>query len=77
MKRTAPSVAGTGESGTVQPVTVSRSSRTASGFTGVALVAVLVLAAVPYLAGGLWGLVSDRFGWPLLPVGYRVRPPRG
>jgi len=26
---------------------------------------------------GLWGLVSDRFGWSLLPVGYRVRHPRG
>ena len=21
---------------------------------------------------GLWGLVSERFGWSLLPVGYRV-----
>jgi branched-chain amino acid transport system permease protein len=26
---------------------------------------------------GLWGLVSERFGWSLLPVGYRVRHPRG
>ncbi|MBV9449731.1 MAG: branched-chain amino acid ABC transporter permease [Streptosporangiaceae bacterium] len=26
---------------------------------------------------GLWGLVSDRFGWSLLPVGYRVRRPPG
>ena len=24
---------------------------------------------------GLWGLVSERFGWSLLPVGYRVRQP--
>jgi hypothetical protein len=22
---------------------------------------------------GLWGLVSERFGWSLLPVGYHVR----
>jgi len=26
---------------------------------------------------GLWGFAADRFGWSLLPVGYRVRPPRG
>src|SRR5262249_17684480 len=38
--------------GTEQPVTVSRWSRTASGFTGVAVVTVPVLAAVPYFAGG-------------------------
>jgi branched-chain amino acid transport system permease protein len=24
---------------------------------------------------GLWGFVSERFGWSLLPVGYRVRQP--
>jgi hypothetical protein len=24
---------------------------------------------------GIWGLASDRFGWSLLPVGYRVREP--
>ena len=24
---------------------------------------------------GLWGLASERLGWSLLPVGYRVRPP--
>jgi len=52
MKRTAVPVAGTGESGAGQPVTVSRWSRTATGFTGVAVVAVVVLAAVPYFAGG-------------------------
>ena len=22
---------------------------------------------------GLWGFAADRFGWSLLPVGYRVR----
>jgi hypothetical protein len=24
---------------------------------------------------GLWGLASERLGWSLLPVGYRVRSP--
>jgi len=38
--------------GTEQPVAVSRWSRTATGFTGVAVLAVVVLAAVPYFAGG-------------------------
>jgi ABC-type branched-subunit amino acid transport system permease subunit len=165
MKRTAAPV-----TGTEQPVTVSRWSRIASGFTGMAVVAVGVLAAVPYFAGGpaeqplitlltfvamasqwnllagfsgltsvfsiqysvdmlfmvliggmgtiegpvlgalvlfglqealssygawylvivgglavtatliasrgLWGFVADRYGWSLLPVGYRVHPPR-
>ena len=52
MKHTAAPVTGTGESDAGQPVTVSRWSRTASGSTGVALVAVLVLAALPYFAGG-------------------------
>ena len=52
MKRIATSVAGPGGSNTGQPVTVSRWSRTASGFTGAAVVAMLVLAAVPYFAGG-------------------------
>jgi branched-chain amino acid transport system permease protein len=42
-----PSAAGAGP-----PVTISRWSRTASGFTGVAAVAIVVLAAVPYFAGG-------------------------
>jgi len=39
------------------------------------LVIVGGLAVVATLAAsrGLWGLVSDRFGWSLLPVGYRVR----
>jgi ABC-type branched-subunit amino acid transport system permease subunit len=27
--------------------------------------------------GTIEGLASDRFGWSLLPVGYRVRQPRG
>ena len=47
MRRTATAV-----TSTEQLVTVSRWSRTASGFTGVAVVAVVVLAAVPYFAGG-------------------------
>jgi branched-chain amino acid transport system permease protein len=34
---------------------------------GLAVVCTLVASK------GLWGLVSDRFGWSLLPVGYRVR----
>ncbi|MGD0244218.1 MAG: branched-chain amino acid ABC transporter permease [Streptosporangiaceae bacterium] len=38
--------------GTEQPVMVSRWSRTATGFTGVAAIAVVVLAVVPYVAGG-------------------------
>jgi hypothetical protein len=38
--------------GPEQPVTVSRWSRTATGFTGVAVLTVVILAAVPYFAGG-------------------------
>jgi branched-chain amino acid transport system permease protein len=43
------------------------------------LVIVGGLAVIATLAAsrGHWGLVSDRFGWSLLPVGYLVRPPRG
>jgi len=37
---------------------------------GLAVIATLVASR------GLWGLASDRFGWSLLPVGYRVRSPR-
>ena len=33
----------------------------------------LAVAATLVASRGLWGLVSDRFGWSLLPVGYRVR----
>jgi branched-chain amino acid transport system permease protein len=36
----------------VTPVTVSRWSRTASAFTGLCLVAIVVLAVVPYVIGG-------------------------
>jgi len=41
------------------------------------LVIVGGLAVVVTLAAsrGLWGLASERFGWSLLPVGYRVRQP--
>jgi branched-chain amino acid transport system permease protein len=40
------------------------------------LVIVGGLAAATTLVAsrGLWGLVSERFGWSLLPVGYRVLP---
>jgi branched-chain amino acid transport system permease protein len=33
----------------------------------------LAVAATLVASRGLWGLVSERFGWSLLPVGYRVR----
>jgi branched-chain amino acid transport system permease protein len=33
-------------------------------------IAVLATLMVPR---GLWGFVSDRWGWSLFPVGYRVR----
>ena len=36
----------------------------------------LAVAATLVASRGLWGLVSDRFGWSLLPVGYRVRDRR-
>jgi branched-chain amino acid transport system permease protein len=37
----------------------------------------LAVAATLVPPRGLWGFAADRFGWSLLPVGYRVRPPRG
>lgn len=49
---TGPGEPGPSAVGAGPPVTISRWSRTASGFTGVAAVAVVVLAAVPYFAGG-------------------------
>jgi ABC-type branched-subunit amino acid transport system permease subunit len=41
------------------------------------LVIVGALAVVTTLVAprGLWGLASERLGWSLLPVGYRVRSP--
>jgi branched-chain amino acid transport system permease protein len=36
----------------------------------------LAVAATLVASRGLWGLVSDRFGWSLLPVGYLVLPKR-
>ena len=36
---------------------------------GLAVVTTLVASR------GLWGLASERLGWSLLPVGYRVRQP--
>jgi len=38
---------------------------------GLAVIATLVSPR------GLWGFAADRFGWSLLPVGYRVRQPHG
>jgi branched-chain amino acid transport system permease protein len=37
----------------------------------------LAVAATLVSPRGLWGFAADRFGWSLLPVGYRVRPPQG
>lgn len=37
----------------------------------------LAVIATLMASRGLWGLASDRFGWSALPVGYRVRRPRG
>src|SRR5580704_10686174 len=37
----------------------------------------LAVAATLVSSRGLWGFAAERFGWSLLPVGYRVRPPRG
>jgi branched-chain amino acid transport system permease protein len=37
----------------------------------------LAVAATLVASRGLWGLVSKRFGWSLLPVGYRVRAGAG
>jgi branched-chain amino acid transport system permease protein len=37
----------------------------------------LAVAATLVASRGLWGVLSGRFGWSLLPVGYRVRPPPG
>lgn len=36
----------------------------------------LAVTATLVASRGLWGLASDRFGWSLLPVGYRVCSPR-
>jgi len=37
----------------------------------------LAVAATLISPRGLWGFAADRLGWSLVPVGYRVRPPRG
>jgi len=37
----------------------------------------LAVAATLVSSRGLWGFAAERFGWSLLPVGYRMRPPRG
>jgi branched-chain amino acid transport system permease protein len=39
------------------------------------IVGALAVAATLAASHGLWGLASDRFGWSLFPVGYRVRDP--
>lgn len=33
----------------------------------------LAVAATLLASRGIWGFVSERFGWSLLPVGYRIR----
>jgi branched-chain amino acid transport system permease protein len=52
---------------------------TLSSYGASYLVIVGGLAVIATLAAsrGLWGLVSDRLGWSLLPVGCLVSPPRG
>lgn len=35
----------------------------------------LAVAATLAASRGIWGFASERFGWSLLPVGYRVRQP--
>jgi branched-chain amino acid transport system permease protein len=52
--------------------------QTLSGYGAWYLVIVggLAVAATLLAPRGLWGLASDRYGWSLLPVGYRVRDPR-
>ena len=37
----------------------------------------LAVAVTLAASRGIWGLASERLGWSLLPVGYRVRPPPG
>jgi branched-chain amino acid transport system permease protein len=51
--------------------------QTLSGYGAWYLVIVGGLAIIVTLgaSGGLWGLASEKLGWSLLPVGYRVRPP--
>jgi branched-chain amino acid transport system permease protein len=50
---------------------------TLSGYGAWYLVIVGGLAVIATLVAsrGIWGLLSNRFGWSLLPVGYRVREP--
>jgi branched-chain amino acid transport system permease protein len=36
----------------------------------------LAVAATLLASRGLWGMASDRLGWSLLPVGYRLRDPQ-
>ena len=45
----------------------------ADGAWYLVIVGGLAVAATLVASRGLWGLVSERFGWSLLPVGYRVR----
>jgi branched-chain amino acid transport system permease protein len=54
---------------------VATLSPSVGGTTGVSVPG-LAVAATLVASRGLWGLVSERFGWSLLPVGYRVRAPR-
>ncbi|MGP3962231.1 hypothetical protein ACTWPT_40190 [Nonomuraea sp. 3N208] len=43
------------------------------GFWYLVLLAAVGIAAAPWLPRGLWGLVRDRTGLSLFPVGYVVR----
>jgi hypothetical protein len=47
------------------------------GASYLVIVGGLAVAATLVSSRGLWGFAAERFGWSLLPVGYRVRPPRG
>jgi branched-chain amino acid transport system permease protein len=51
-------------------------SLSAYGAWYLVIVGALAVAATLLASRGLWGAASDRFGWSLLPVGYRVREPR-
>jgi branched-chain amino acid transport system permease protein len=49
----------------------------ADGAWYLVIVGGLAVVATLLASRGIWGLASDRFGWSLLPVGYRVRDQDG
>ena len=54
--------------------------RLSGGYFAVATLVIvggLAVAVTLVSSRGLWGFAAERFGWSLLPVGFRVRPPRG